>query len=430
MKISIIAVVMAALICFIIEFRHRLFASPGGPREKSSFLGCFLKGLIGLVVVFVIGVLAIHFLGSNDQAPTLETAQDNPMASMEQSVGQGSLPGARPPEATAMGGNDGDRIPATPSAAEGTVQDRVSATSSAAGTADSGTGSPAIQEGRLIPADEDDPRFKASRSSQFVTESVDRLEPTDAAKEPGPKDTQTDAAIPPQPAAPATGASEPRSAGQEVKPMVGQAPAADGTAPETPGTVQTAQVQPASGQTGQEHAVAAGAAGSSGTYTRRVEVLEEKGEKPITILIGSYSTREKALEVAARFKAKGEDVFTSFYTDPYEGTRNQVFIGNFSTMEEASIKEANLRARQFRQVDVTDRMFAVQIGGCNSLTESDALRKKLMEKGHAAYGKSCEDQKGRDRVLVGAFLNDKMAEEMALSLMQDPEFTDVKIVLR
>ncbi len=164
--------------------------------------------------------------------------------------------------------------------------------------------------------------------------------------------------------------------------------------------------------------------------TGAVAVLDEALGAPFTIHIGSYETREKAFQVASHFKEKGDPAFTSYYEDPFEGKQNQVFIGNYKTIEEVKVKADQLKRRKFRQVKISNRMFTVQVVGCSSYNITEEIIERLKAKGHVPYMIRCENDYGKNRVLVGAFLNDKMAENMALTLMKEKAFSGVTLVLR
>ncbi len=154
------------------------------------------------------------------------------------------------------------------------------------------------------------------------------------------------------------------------------------------------------------------------------------GNYLFTVHIGSYGTKGEAYSTAMRFAKKGDPAFTTYAIDPEKGRVNQVFMGNFKTLQQVKKKVRALKKRRFRKTDIVSRRFAVQLGDCSSYNVTEEIGEKLRLQVHVPYTIPCEAGYGQAKVLVGAFLNEKAAGRLAEDLQKTGSFSQVRVVLR
>lgn len=152
---------------------------------------------------------------------------------------------------------------------------------------------------------------------------------------------------------------------------------------------------------------------------------------PWTILIGTYDTRQKALDVALRYRRKNETTFTSCRSGTAGQDRYEVFIGNFFTADEARKKAKELKKRRFRRTDVQNRLFSIQVMDCVSYIAAEEVREILESLGHLPYSVRCRDTGiGKNRVMLGAYATESEANQALMDLMKQQSFTGASVVVR
>lgn len=386
MEIVVIAFIVAVIICMLVEFRHKFFQDSARPGEASARPGCFLSIVLILLVLVVVVPFVVNIFIPDDNAGLKPERPGTPL-SMSEDREQDYLkePEYLQPDKPALIEVSG--VVSQPEEPFPEPETTSPVTDGHDETPDSG---PVAGEAEVFPVRSEDP-------AQETTPHAVGVDTAREQEESGLKET-----APPGKAL----------AAAHEEPLAGEKTTVIPEEETSAGKLKTP------------------AAEQSSSPQSQVMISDEKGGRPFTILIGSYETQEKAFEVASRFATKGDPAYTSYYTDPYEGTRYQVLMGNYKTMEDADAKGEELRQRKFRQVSLTNLMFTVQVGDCSSYPVSEEIKLMLKHHGYLAYSLLCPEKTGYIRVLVGAYLNDKFAKDAAIELLNKGLDYPVKVMLR
>ncbi len=155
------------------------------------------------------------------------------------------------------------------------------------------------------------------------------------------------------------------------------------------------------------------------------QISKLKSIFPYTIQIGSYQNIKKASEIASWLKGKGDHAFTSYLNKTKNRNKYQVFIGYYKTLNEAKKMALKLKKRRFRMVNIVKRDFAVQVDKSNSNKKIENILYDLKLKNHVAYEIPDRENQKMVRILVGAFSNENTAEGTLLNLFEEGFFPEV-----
>jgi tetratricopeptide (TPR) repeat protein len=140
---------------------------------------------------------------------------------------------------------------------------------------------------------------------------------------------------------------------------------------------------------------------------------------PYTIQVSAFRDPQASNQVAIKLLNGGDHAFTCPVEIADKGKWHRVYIGYYKSHEEARAAAAGLKERNFRYVHVTKTPYAVQVGLVSSEQEARIMQSGLLEKGYLAY--TLPDGAGQKqiRILVGAYENEKAAQELAEQLKKD-----------
>lgn len=382
MKSVILALIVATVVCMLIEFRHKLFGrgqAPGAPDEQTGSPAKWV--VLGLVVLALGGVGGYLWFTSPEKPGNVSAPAPPEPPTFVEKMEQEAL-------------KEGVSLPTSREQSADSGQERTMDRDTVSAPGTQAADEPAVGQ---PPASEE--------------QAPDEAGQADTPEEP-PSDTT---------AAQSLSKPSPRQSEAREESRVAAAEPDDEPAAKPQAATAADQAKPASEpRTAQD-----GAAGTA---------AENTGDKPdaeykYTILIGSYETRERAVEVAQWLQGKGDPGFTSFRTDPEQGKLYQVFIGSYKTLDEVNEKAAELRSRNFRQVDPTVRYWTVRLAECDSYNIVESLKAKLIKMGHVPFTIRCDSGYGKSTLLAGAYETKADAEKLLRELEAAGAFKALAVVL-
>ena len=140
---------------------------------------------------------------------------------------------------------------------------------------------------------------------------------------------------------------------------------------------------------------------------------------PYTIQVSAYRDPQTSNRVARKLITSGDPAFTSPVDISGKGKWYRVYIGNYSTMEEARVVAAELKKRKFSYVNIARTPYTVQVGLPASDGEAQKLKSALETKGYLAYSLPAANDTDRVRVLIGAFESKEAAANLTQKLKKD-----------
>jgi tetratricopeptide (TPR) repeat protein len=140
---------------------------------------------------------------------------------------------------------------------------------------------------------------------------------------------------------------------------------------------------------------------------------------PYTIQVSAYRNPQTSNQVARKLIASGDPAFTSPVDISGKGRWYRVYVGNYTTLEEAKIAAAGLKKRKFHYVNISKKPYTVQVGLSASESEAQKLKSTLETKGYLAYSLPVADDADRVRVLIGAFESKEAAADLTRKLKKD-----------
>jgi len=140
---------------------------------------------------------------------------------------------------------------------------------------------------------------------------------------------------------------------------------------------------------------------------------------PYTIQVSAFRDLQKSNQAARKLLTKGDPAFTCPVQISGKGKWHRVYIGYYKTHEEAEAAAAGLKKRSFRYVRIAKKPYAVQVGLVGSEQEIQELKSRLQAKGYLAYSLPAETEKGKTRILVGAYESEEAAANLTTQLQKD-----------
>jgi cell division septation protein DedD len=144
---------------------------------------------------------------------------------------------------------------------------------------------------------------------------------------------------------------------------------------------------------------------------------------PYSLWVGSFKTPARAERAMFPLRARGLMPYWTRVDLGEKGIWYRVFIGHFSTIDEANTFKEKHRIEADR---ILNTAYAVKIGEFSSHEALSAPFSDLREKGLSPY--VIENPPGPYQLLVGAFVTKRAAEELALLLK--PSIPGCKVILR
>jgi len=156
------------------------------------------------------------------------------------------------------------------------------------------------------------------------------------------------------------------------------------------------------------------------TAPKTIEPSRPAGKpSPYTIQVSAFRDPQTSNRVARKLITGGDPAFTSPIDISGKGKWYRVYIGNYTTLEEAKIAAADLKKRKFRYVNIAKKPYTIEVGPPASESEAQKLRSTLEAKGYLAYILPAANDTDRVRVLIGAFESNQAAAPLAQKLKRD-----------
>ncbi len=159
-------------------------------------------------------------------------------------------------------------------------------------------------------------------------------------------------------------------------------------------------------------------------------LLNQTDSHPYAIQIGTYQTQNAAWKVALKFTSIGDPTYSSAISGSETSDGFEVLYGSYGSLETANVMATRLKVRHFRHVVIVNRKYAVQITACSPANEIGILAKIENDSGYMPYTLPCKGETGMQRVLLGAFEEEALAEDLALTFKAKGWFKGAKVVVR
>jgi cell division septation protein DedD len=157
-----------------------------------------------------------------------------------------------------------------------------------------------------------------------------------------------------------------------------------------------------------------------------------KGKKqdacPYTIQVSSFKDKERSNSVVMALRKKGDPAFTCLTRIPGKGDWYRVYIGSYRTFEETQAAALKLKRRKHLYPLAMKVPYAVQVGVSSYDKELKEIEADLESKGYLAYRIPDRRNRGKTRLLIGAFKTEKGAARLTGKLQE--EGFDPKVVRR
>lgn len=140
-------------------------------------------------------------------------------------------------------------------------------------------------------------------------------------------------------------------------------------------------------------------------FTKKT-VLSLDEKIPFTVQISSSRSQQQCYRVAAMLRRAGYPAFTSSLKLKDQGLWHRIFVGSFSTMEEAEKTRQSLEKDEIADSLIRNMPYSIQIGRDGSLESFKELREKLLVMQHMPYTSYVRDMATnatKIRLLLGAF---------------------------
>jgi cell division septation protein DedD len=135
---------------------------------------------------------------------------------------------------------------------------------------------------------------------------------------------------------------------------------------------------------------------------------------PYTIHAGSFQSMESVKKAMAQLEQQGVSSYWTQVDLGEKGTWYRIYVGWFETEQQA---ERFKKEQKLSSSRVLETNYGVEIGQFSSKSQIGQKMSKLKNEGYSPY--VIENAADQSRVLVGAYVSRKGAEEMAHSLQKD-----------
>jgi len=142
------------------------------------------------------------------------------------------------------------------------------------------------------------------------------------------------------------------------------------------------------------------------------QIIKEQVCIPYAVQVSSYPTRQKAHEVAIKYRKKGDPLFVSMRNQSMFG----IFYGVYRTQVEAEKIVVTLKQRKFKNVVLMHLPYAIHVEPNELFIDDATVFKQLIKRGMTAY--KIEEHK-QVKYFVGAYVNEHAAKTIADQLRAD-----------
>jgi VCBS repeat-containing protein len=138
---------------------------------------------------------------------------------------------------------------------------------------------------------------------------------------------------------------------------------------------------------------------------------------PYAIQVSSYQTRQKAHQIAMKYRKKGDPLFVSMRKSDDKSVFG-IFYGVYRTQLEAEKTVIVLKQRKFKNVILMNLPYAIHVEPNEMFIDNATVQKQLIKRGFSPYEVRDNDILAM-KYYVGAYVNASDAESIVKSLIVD-----------
>lgn len=150
---------------------------------------------------------------------------------------------------------------------------------------------------------------------------------------------------------------------------------------------------------------------SSGVIERSFDfgkktILAIDNELPYTVQISSSRSKKQCYKVANMLRRAGFPAFTASLDLKDQGVWHRIFIGSYSTHEEAELIKDKLEKDEISDGYIRSLPYAIQIGRAGNYDQLKSLRNEIFGMEYLPYTSTVRDTKSEKpqlRLLIGAY---------------------------
>jgi len=139
---------------------------------------------------------------------------------------------------------------------------------------------------------------------------------------------------------------------------------------------------------------------------------------PYTIQVGSYKDADLCIRLVHDLRKKGHPAISSRTHIPGKGAWSRIFVGFYEDTKKAQ-KAVGIWKGVFPKAYVIKKPYAVQVGRSVSDHERTKLAAELQSKGYITYFIPDSREKGKTKILIGAFSSKKEASGLIQGLKKE-----------
>jgi cell division protein FtsN len=127
---------------------------------------------------------------------------------------------------------------------------------------------------------------------------------------------------------------------------------------------------------------------------------------PYTVQISASRSQQQSFRVAAMLRRAGYPAFTGALTLKDKGLWHRIFVGAYTTAEEAEQTQLSLTKDEINDTLIRTMPFTIQVGKAGSLESHKQVREKLLDMQYmpyTSYVRDMESDATQVRLLLGAF---------------------------
>ncbi len=155
---------------------------------------------------------------------------------------------------------------------------------------------------------------------------------------------------------------------------------------------------------------------------KQILTIEEKS--PFTVQISSSQVKKQCYRVAAMLRRAGYPAFTSEVDFKEKGVWHRIFVGSYSSRDEADMMRLILENDEISDGFITNLPYAIQIGKATDHNVDNyikTLRDQVFSLNYMPYTSYMvsEDKTRMTRLLVGAFKSKEEAHHLVSNLREN-----------
>lgn len=150
-------------------------------------------------------------------------------------------------------------------------------------------------------------------------------------------------------------------------------------------------------------------------------ILSIDKKLPFTVQISSSQSQKQCYRVATMLRRAGYPAFTASLELKDKGVWHRIFVGSYSTREEAEVIKNKLEDDEISDGYIRSLPYAIQIGKAGTYDQIKTLRNDIFKLEYLPYTSTVRDtnlQKPQTRLLLGAYREKADTSSLLASLRQ------------